>query len=235
MSNCYRSLGDHEQDHFWRQRYFSQQNQNDESTFWEAWEHLLDGDAVAAHAVIATISSESNFYPSTRYLVFRLSEDPATRQAAVEQYEKAVPVLLDSTQPISDRVGFLIHTEMLWRLGETEKAQSQARRVIASLPGQPQARWQLIDQVVAAYSLAGETPQALQELRAYVEKNGAINYRSNRIPPWQSMTREFLQHEPDFGELVVIMDERLAAQRANVERMEAAGELAPIPPLPDSM
>lgn len=115
--------------------------------------------------------------------------------------------------------------------GLDDQAKEIARVAIEALPSETLARWQIIDIVVTSYAMAGDISKALKELEAYVDLEGAISFSEKSYTPIPAAF-DILKDEPRFVELKAIMDKRLAAQRANLARWEAEGELAPIPDLP---
>ncbi|MEX0323628.1 MAG: tetratricopeptide repeat protein [Puniceicoccaceae bacterium] len=73
------------------------------------------------------------------------------------------------------------------------------------------------------YLVQGETDKALEALGDWVKIGGCGQLFLD------SYSFESIKDDPEFKRLAAIVSERLAEQRANLARMEASGELAPVP------
>ncbi|WP_083927044.1 tetratricopeptide repeat protein [Colwellia piezophila] len=110
--------------------------------------------------------------------------------------------------------------------GEKEKAMPLTERILKILPSKSRYRWDGIEYLDAWLYLAmGDEKKALSALQEWRKLGGCVDLTKNPVlAP--------LYNNPKFQALNNGILEQLTEQRANLARMEANGELAPIPALP---
>ena len=159
-------------------------------------------------------------------------------ELAVERFEAIYPKLMLADLEIeADPVLFKLATAYVTVLhlsGEGEKAAPLTTKILKILPSKSRHRWQGIGVMDAWLHMAmGNNVKAMQALREWRELGGCldltqhhVSYESNALVP------NSLFGSPEFQALNNEIRAELAEQRANLARMEAAGELAPIPDVP---
>ncbi len=153
-------------------------------------------------------------------------------ELAVERFEMAYPELTVADPEIDDYMLFKAATAYATNLhlcGEKEKAGPLTKKILQRLPEKSRYRWKGIEYMDTWLHMAmGDEVKAMQALREWRDIGGCEDLTRARI------FQNSLFENPEFRKLNNEMVDELAEQRANVARMEAAGELAPVPGLPSS-
>ncbi|ALO34830.1 hypothetical protein CMT41_08955 [Colwellia sp. MT41] len=110
--------------------------------------------------------------------------------------------------------------------GEKEKAMPLTQRILKILPFKSRYRWDGIEYLDAwLYLSMGAETKAMSALYQWRELGGCVDLTKNPVlAP--------LFNNPEFKALNNGILQQLAEQRANLVRMEANGELSPIPVIP---
>ena len=118
----------------------------------------------------------------------------------------------------------LIYAAALYQTGQKERAAPLTRRILEILPSMSRHRWggfQTLDTWL--HVAMGNDDKAIQSLREWRKMGGRVDLTKHRMVP------DSLFDHPEFQAINNEIFAELAEQRANLARMEAAGELAPIP------
>jgi TolB-like protein len=147
-------------------------------------------------------------------------------ELAVERLETAYPELLAGPK-LEDDMMFKLATAYVTALhlcGEKEKAAPLTKKILEVLPSKSRYRWRGIGFADAWLHVSmGDNAKAMQALREWRDLGGCEDLTKTRI------FSNSLFDSPEFQTLNDEILADLAEQRANLARMEAAGELAPIP------
>ena len=118
----------------------------------------------------------------------------------------------------------LIYAAALYQTGQEERAAPLTRRIFEIMPSQSRHRWQGFQTFDTWLHMAmGNEERAIQSIRAWRAIGGRVDLTQHRMVP------DSLFDHPEFQAINNEILAELAEQRANLARMEAAGELAPMP------
>ncbi len=194
------------------------------------------------------VERSSNWSNYRRFLLNEDMRDGRVRMA-LERYKDLFPYLFEAevnfdqqrvaangagtTDPRNQACAAMELAEILVRLGEKERAYyllDVAWEYFERHPERTNWHWfyhygyGIRDAV--RFVLRGETEEALAAIREAVD--GGFRDRLEL----EASVFDVLREEPDFQEAMEIVEAHWARQLANVRRMEANGELAPIPDEP---
>ena len=149
-------------------------------------------------------------------------------ELAVERFETVYPQLAapDADVNASDNTFKLAiaYTTNLYLCGDTDKAAPLSDKIVEILPTKSRYRWRGIGIMDAWLHLSmGDELKAMEALNDWRALGGCLDLRQARV------FSNTLFDRPEFHALNNGILDDLAEQRANLSRMEAGGELAPIP------
>jgi tetratricopeptide (TPR) repeat protein len=221
-------LGDTVAAKFWIERALAVSSQSREAGFLKGVLSLIEGDDDAAIAQFRTVSGDATFYGNARQILFKAALDDGRPETAAAELATLPPESVPITQG-NIRIE-CIRMCLLTVAGRRTEADELGERILAAMPQLARIgmRGYYADDVLVhlARNDRDRALVALQEL----SNAGACSAKFGMGAPFR-----VLQENPAFQALMKINATRLAEQRSNVERWEAAGELAPIPPLPDNL
>ncbi len=196
--------------------------------------HLLRGDQEQANRVLEKMYALffGVYYDVDAMLTgFYLHEGKP--ELAIERIETTYPAvtLADSlnldNRDWNDNQLFklaLVYATALYQTGQEERAASLAQRVFEILPSMTRHRWvgfQTLDTWL--HVAMGNEERAIESIREWRAIGGRVDLTQHRMVP------DSLLDHPEFQAINNEILAELAVQRANLARMEAAGELAPLP------
>ena len=152
--------------------------------------------------------------------------NPAAAIARVDAfYPDLVSADLDGLSP--EKFNLIIaYATALQLSGKQDQATPLIARILEALPKRPRHRWHGYGtRDTWLYVALGEDEKAIQSLRDWYALGGRLDLTQHRMVPAS------LYDHPEFQALNKQILDELAEQRANLARMEAAGELAPMPKL----
>ena len=118
----------------------------------------------------------------------------------------------------------MVYATALHLSGKTEQAAPMAKKILELLPSKSRHRWNGIQTLDTWLHVAmGDNEKAMQSLREWRDFGGRMDLTKHRMVP------DSLFDNPEFQALNNEILAELAEQRARLARMEAAGEIAPIP------
>ncbi len=146
----------------------------------------------------------------------------------IERIEATYPELMSADADIvSDPARFnlaIAYATALHQSGKKEQAAPLTKRILEGLPSQSRHRWGGVQTLDTWLHVAmGNDDKAIQSLREWRAIGGRVDLTKHRMVP------DSLFDHPEFQAINNEILAELAEQRANLSRMEAAGELAPIP------
>ncbi|EDY83860.1 tetratricopeptide repeat domain protein [Verrucomicrobiia bacterium DG1235] len=240
LAQVYASVGDLDSTVYWLDRIVRKHPRYEDVEFCRLKRDALSGDMQAALDTYRLNYTIGNQLFAGCSMVSNWDEDPSDKAWALEQIEGPIEFIVDEDQRLLPLVWALeasvLYASALRANGLHEEARSIQSAILEYLSERDEKKtsW-AVTAPMLAYALAGETQIALAELRGYVESGGAVLLTAEKglVSIYSDLLYEELKDESEFQELVAIMNERIAAQRAEIERMEANGELAPIPKMDD--
>jgi TolB-like protein/DNA-binding winged helix-turn-helix (wHTH) protein/Flp pilus assembly protein TadD len=146
----------------------------------------------------------------------------------IERIETAYPILMspDSYNGHDPHVFkmALIYAAALYQTGQEERAAPLIRRIFEILPSWSRHRWEGFQTLDTWLHMAmGNEDAAIQSIREWRAIGGRVDLTQHRMVP------DSLFDHPEFQAINNEILAELAEQRANLARMEAAGEVAPMP------
>ncbi|MDQ8188043.1 tetratricopeptide repeat protein [Pelagicoccus sp. SDUM812002] len=183
----------------------------------------------AEEALKANKARELYWRHTIDIMLAELDMDRGHPELATERFIESFPMLVDPTYDInSNEYEFkvaIVYAAALHASEEKELADSMTKRVLEVLPSKHRYRWAGIEYLDAwLYLSMGDEAKALNALREWREAGGCLDLTQS------TYLRPLFDH-PEFQALNNEMLADLAKQRANLARMKANGELAPIPEL----
>jgi len=147
------------------------------------------------------------------------------------RYEKAFPELLNEDAPTIDRANFgpaIDLAYVLSKTGEQERANLLLDRSLTFIQTIPRLGFGYGISDVLIYAQQGKTEKALAALRQAIDERWRNYwwYYAEHDPNLDS-----IRDEPEFQAMVEEIKAEMAAQLERVRKMEANGELEPIPEL----
>ncbi len=238
MARAYGELDDVETMLFWLDRIIQDSAGFENITAVRALERFLRGDTQTAVDIYSASPVEGNYFPIDGFVGIALwSEDEAERAEAIERAYALYPHL-KGKNPVVGRDWSSSSTAlrlaiMLCANERCEEAQPLLRVVLAGLPSRAEERWEIVEEIAIAYVLAGDYRSAFSEVKRFVETGGALlmGEGARSGTSYRDYIGAEVRDDPEYQELVRVMNERIAVQRAKLARWEANGELAPIPEL----
>ncbi|MEO0422507.1 MAG: winged helix-turn-helix domain-containing protein [Pseudomonadota bacterium] len=118
----------------------------------------------------------------------------------------------------------LVYATALHLTGEAERAMPLTARILELIPTKSRHRWDgVMTKDTWLHVAMGDEERALQSVRDWRAMGGLVDLTKHRMVPAS------LFDHPDFQAINNEVLGELAKQRANLARMQAAGELAPLP------
>ena len=191
-----------------------------------------DSVLAAAERVAVENSGWNRAFATYSLALADLESDEGDR--ALARFREAFPELSDLAEPSIDDENFqaaLFYSWILRQRGEDVRSDLLVERSLAFMRERPRFGMMGTAPFVAyAHAVRGDKQRALAALRESTE--GGWRYY------WRMMLKTdpvfaTLRDEPGYAEIVAAVEADVAAQLANVRAMEARGELAPLPPVPD--
>lgn len=168
---------------------------------------------------------------AARVLGFRDIED-GRPQEALERWQRAYPTLTTRESHLADDFNFcdaLFYAQNLKAAGETEWAMSLTNGCLDELNRQIEEssirQWEINDIEPELFATLGQKNETLDAMRRSI-----VDGHHRITPIWYSLPMfDFVRDEPEFQELMGILQSDLAGQLERVRKMECNGELAPAP------
>ncbi|EDY83393.1 Bacterial transcriptional activator domain family [Verrucomicrobiia bacterium DG1235] len=226
IADAYFDLGDTDAYLEWSKRYLSMAPNSNRANFLRGLAHEFRGEIELATASYSALKQSDEYFDWSAYKLAAISVDRGRPQEAFDRYLKTYPWVASPDCPITKKnfiqvneFAFLLHAS-----GQKERAQALARRLKESVP--QMNRWGATGYhayELPIYIVLGDIPAATASLQEFIEGGGALSHVAT-----DPFTRE-IHNDPEFKRLISIMNARLAAQKANLRKMEATGQLAPMP------
>ncbi|MDQ8188041.1 tetratricopeptide repeat protein [Pelagicoccus sp. SDUM812002] len=229
LASAYQALGDRDQTAFWWNYALEQAPDSGNATYVRGMLHLVEDEDEAALATLREVEEGNPYFSAA------LSNIVST-ELRLGRPGKALEYLLEK-RPALNEPGMELSQDNMVLAAQLARAQLQSNQ-------QTQAT-ALVDRIAATapklvrmgtfgflandadlYAAAGDYDRALAALRELIVDAGGCSSEFAKGSEWDP-----LRDDPEFQELMAINDVRLQEQRANLARMEANGELAPIPEL----
>ncbi len=149
-------------------------------------------------------------------------------ELAVERFETVYPELMAAEPGIASNDNLFklatAYATAMHVCGDKDKAAPLTDKILEVMPTKSRYRWRGIGFMDAWLHVSmGNDAKAMQALREWRELGGCEDLTKVRV------FANSLFDSPEFGALNNEILAELAVQRANLARMEAAGELAPMP------
>ncbi|MDQ8185705.1 BTAD domain-containing putative transcriptional regulator [Pelagicoccus sp. SDUM812002] len=229
IAYAYFNLGDTASFLEWSEQYLAIAPSSNRSTFLRGLAHEFNGETELAVATYSALKKSDDYFDWSAYKISAIAIQQGQPQHALERYLQSYPWVADPECPI-DKKNFILVVEFAFLLhaaGQTERAQALAYRLKQIAP--QMNRWgptgyHAYD--VPLYIALGDIPGAIGTLKEFIDGGGALAHVAT-----DPYTGE-IHDEPEFQHLIGIMNARLAAQKTTLRKMEANGELAPLPKLP---
>ena len=146
----------------------------------------------------------------------------------IERIESVYPELVSADPDIVSNPEWfelaLVYVTALHQSSKSEQAAPMTKRILEVLPEKSRHRWNGIQTLDTWLHVAmGNEERAIRSIREWREIGGRVDLTKHRMVP------NSLFDNPEFQALNNEILAELAEQRANLARMEAEGELAPIP------
>ena len=196
--------------------------------------HLLRGDQEQANRVVEKMYARffGTYYELDAMMTgFYLHQgDP---ELAIERIETTHPSVTSADSLDLDDKDWndnqlfklaIVYATALHQTGQEERAAPLTRKIFEFLPSMTRHRWvgfQTLDTWL--HVAMGNEERAIQSIREWRAIGGRVDLTQHRMVP------DSMFDLPEFQAINNEILAELAEQRANLARMEAAGELAPIP------
>jgi tetratricopeptide (TPR) repeat protein len=233
ITDAYAYLGDKEQAVFWAKRVVEMTQ--DPKGYWMARIFELNGDD-AARERIALEGLEKN--PRHGVSLLQLTDINIASghpEKSRSRWELAYPSLFEPSVKIIGRWIPDFEVNDVWKAkalarvlmatGEREQANYLIAEALATARSMDKRLNHLLLEA-SLHAIAGDERQSLAAIRRFFEAGGS---------PYNLMFQDELkpfQDNPEYQEMAVEAEARMAAQLKRLREMEANGELAPIPELP---
>jgi hypothetical protein len=186
---------------------------------------LLQGNHAGAVAHFRTVSEDATFRGPALQFLFRAALDDGRPDAAAAELATLPPLAGPITQ--GNIRNACLRVALLAAAGRREEADALGGTILAALPGLARTGQRGYYADDAYVHLArGNREGAIAALQD-LSTAGACSVDIAGGAPF-----DVLRDHPEFQALLQLNATRLAEQRANLARWEAAGELAAIPPPP---
>ena len=216
-------MGDFDKAAYWSEKALSLTSNEKDKVFFEGWHLEMSGNMEEA---IERYRKTEKIVDYHKYALYRVGE----ADLIAGRYDEALARYLDTfpemfePAPIVNAWSFE-HGLVVVSLLNASGKDTQARTLLEALHTlmKEMARmghtgYNYRDSIL--YDLQGNRQQALTALQEFIDVGGAS------IHALESFQFIPMRDEPKFQRLMAIMKDELARQRANLDRMEANGELA---------
>lgn len=232
IADCYAELQAPELQKEWIQLFLDRAPRDDDVYFnMKATLHALRNEIEEARQAALQVAPGTFWFAGAAATLFYTSSSEEEQRYWMDELHKAFPQLTttESSLNLNEEYVHALSLDMYHRLGDEAAVRQLAHRILISIPDKPEARRQHAILIVLAHALTGRTAEVVRELRTLIDQGLVINLTPSYPRDMFQTLHELMQDEPEFFELLSIMEERLAEQRTNLLRMESNGELAPLP------
>lgn len=224
----YQQMGDLEKALFWARRAYQLSSNDIDRAYFAGLSKEFQGDLPGAMTLFGQTDRSLIYYGYVIYMQMQYCYDTGQYDSGLEYVRGVFPGIFEPEPKLNKwNFGVALGTAATYlKLGQVERAHKIIRMAQALHAGMERTGlngyfWD----PASAHELLGERKEALEELREFVDQGGASQYLLDE-PLLATM-----KGDPEYERLMSRVRDRLAKQRKNVARMEAAGELAPLPVL----
>ncbi|MDQ8179438.1 tetratricopeptide repeat protein [Pelagicoccus sp. SDUM812005] len=226
IADAYFDLGDTEAYLKWSEHYLSIAPSSNRSTFLRGLAHEFRGETELAIASFAALKKSDDYYDWSAYKLCSLTYQMGYPQEALQTYLKSYPWIEDPLCPITKKnyIQVVEFAYLLHACGQKEEARALALRLKQARPDMN--RWgptgyHCYD--IPLFIVLDDIPGAIANLQEFIDEGGALHHVAT-----DPYTSQIHQH-PEFQRLIGVMNARLDAQKTSLQKMEANGELPPLP------
>jgi TolB-like protein/thioredoxin-like negative regulator of GroEL len=230
MAAAYTALGDRAGAAFWWNHALKQAPESRNTVFVRAMLHQVKDEDEQALAALREVKKGDDYFAEATGKLADGELKAGRPNQAIDSLIDALPALAEPGLVLNqDMINFAApYARAQLGVGQRASAEAMIERIAAATPTLVRmGTFGFFDNDAKLYAAAGDHGRALAALRELVVDSGACSNQLGAGSEWDS-----LREDPEFKNLIAISEARLAEQRANLARMETAGELAPIPPLP---
>ena len=226
----YQRVGDFDKAAYWSERALSLTSDENDRIFFEGWHLEMSGNREEALERYRKTDITVDHY---KYALYRMGEADLIAgryDEALARYSDTFPEMFEP-EPIINAWSFehgLVVVSLLNASGKDARARTLLAALHTSMKGMARmghTGYNYRDSIL--YDLQGNRQQALTALQEFIDVGGASIHA---IESFQFIP---MHDDPEYQRLMEKMRDELARQRANIDRMEASGELATYPHLPN--
>ena len=222
-------LGDPEGTAFWRERYFAIHPGSERNDGWSAILSDTLGDKAEAERLALRAVEKNPESVFGLWVLLNADIISGHPEKSRQRYAAAGPEFFQADVKINPWNVWAAKdvARVLYATGERAQADKLIDGVLSLTRSMP-SNWDARVIAMIAHAVAGHEAEALQAARRFIDAGGSPAELVKREAELSSL-RKF----PEFREMIEQEKNRIPAQLARLKRLEAAGELAPIPTLSD--